>query len=318
MNTKRRIIAAVVIVLMGITVCLAQQIVVVSAEGKTNIYNSLPDAIDKAIDGSIIYLPGGSFKINDESVITKKLCIVGIGHKAKGENVDGNTTIMGNLWFNENSSGSSVIGCYIFGNVNIGNDGTAVNDVIVKCCNVNSIQVKNNTCIGTVACQNYIRNGSQMNRGALFSNNIANSVSSECGKIINNIFVNGSGFNTCYVARNIFLNGQGIDSSGNNSFYDNMAKADVGDNPLNIGDKEWTDLFVKYNNGAITPSSDFHFVDDYKTLYKDYGIYGGSGFNPSGQPPLPFFAAKRIPEQTDASGNLTILIRVNSGEQNNQ
>ena len=97
-----------------------------------------------------------------------------------------------------------------------------------------------------------------------------------------------------------------------------MAKADVGDNPLNIGDKEWTDLFVKYNNGAITPSSDFHFVDDYKTLYKDYGIYGGSGFNPSGQPPLPFFAAKRIPEQTDASGNLTIQIRVNSGEQNNQ
>lgn len=309
MNTKRRLFAAVVTVLMGITVSLAQQIVGVSAEGKTSIYNSLQDAIDKATDGSVIYLPEGSFKITDDDVINHKLCIVGIGHKAISKNADGNTIIAGNLFFKENSSGSSVMGCYISGNVNIG-----VNDVVVKYSNVNSIQRNNETCSGAIVCENYIRNESYLPKGSLFSNNVAARVYCECGRIVNNLILGGS-FNASYVAKNIFLSNTSVDA---NSSFANMAKGNVGSSPINIGDKEWTDLFVKYNNGAVTPASDFHFVDDYKTLYKDYGIYGGSGFNPSGQPPLPFFAAKRIPEQTDATGNLTIQIRVNSGEQNNQ
>ena len=97
-----------------------------------------------------------------------------------------------------------------------------------------------------------------------------------------------------------------------------MAKGDVGDEPINIGEKEWTDIFVNYNNGSITPFSDFAFKEEYQSLYRGCGIYGGSGFNRNGQPPLPFFEAKTIPEQTDAAGNLNIKIRVNSGQQVNQ
>ena len=93
-----------------------------------------------------------------------------------------------------------------------------------------------------------------------------------------------------------------------------MAKSDVGDYPVNIGDIEWADLFVKYNNGTISPVSDFHFAEDYASQYKDCGIYGGTGFNDSGQPPLPFVQARSIPEQTDAMGNLSIKVRVNTGE----
>lgn len=308
----RRIITAVLTVFWGLGVCVAQQIVVVSESGKTKVFNRLQDAIEKATNGSTIYLPNGSFRINDETVISQKVCFVGIGHKAKSLNADGNTTIVGNLCFDEKSDGSSVMGCYITGNVIIGNEESSVNDVVVKCCNVNSIQVKNNACVGTIICQNYIRNGSNLARGSFFENNIAKTVNCECGKIVNNLFINSSGFNTCYVARNIFLNGQGID--GNNISLYNVAKGDVGNFPVNIGENEWSDLFVKYNNGSISTASDFHFKDEYKTLYKDYGIYGGSGFNDSGQPPLPFFEAKSIPEQTDAEGNLTIHIRVNNGE----
>ena len=87
----------------------------------------------------------------------------------------------------------------------------------------------------------------------------------------------------------------------------------MGDYPANIGDLEWDDLFVKYNNGTISPASDFHFAEDYASQYKDYGIYGGSRF--TDQPPMPFIQAKTIPEQTDPSGNMTIKIRVNSGEE---
>lgn len=312
MNIIKRSILVAIAVFLGISASMAQRIAVVAENGETIICRDLQEAIEGASPGSVIYLSSGSFNISDDVKITKKLCITGIGHKAKSDNADGRTAIVGNLWFNENSSGSSVMGCYISGNVNIGNDGSSVNDVVVKCCNVNSIQVKNNNCDGTVVNQNYIRSKSVLKRGTLFINNIATYVTSECGKIYNNIFKNGSTFTTCYVARNIFISGQ---STGNNStFFANMAKSDVGDYPINIGDLEWADLFVKYNNGTISPTSDFHFAENYASQYKDCGIYGGSGFNDSGQPPLPFVQAKSIPEQTDATGNLSIKVRVNTGE----
>ena len=294
-------------VIMGMTVCMAQQIAVVSENGKTSICESLEQAIETATNGSVIYLSGGGFQISDAIVITKKLCIIGVGYKAKSGNVDGSTNIGGNLRFGENSHGSSVIGCYITGNVYVG-----ANDVVVKCCNVNSVQANSDDYTGMVVCQNYIRNDdSWLNKGSLFANNIAYFVNSTCGKIINNVFFGARPhFYSCFVKGNIFLGSLPYDGGGN-TYYANMAKEDIGDDFVNIGEKEWADLFVNYNDGSI--SSDFHFKDEYK-LYKDYGVYGGTGFNTSGQPPLPFFESKSIPEQTDAEGNLTIHIRVNNGE----
>ena len=315
MNIIKRCIFVVISVFFGITASMAQQIAVISESGEVVICQTLQEAINEASNSSIIYLSGGGFQIDDDVKITKKISIIGVGYKAKNENVDGNTTIVGNLWFNENSSSSSVMGCYISGDVNIGSDGSSVNDVVVKCCNLNCIQIKNNNCDGTVVCQNYIRSGSKSNlaRGTIFTNNIATYVNSEFGKIVNNIFIKSSSFGTCYIAKNIFIDGQGIDA--NSTYYANMAKSDVGDYPVNIGDIEWADLFVKYNNGTISPASDFHFAEDYASQYKDCGIYGGNGFNDSGQPPLPFVQAKSIPEQTDATGNLSIKVRVNTGEE---
>ena len=311
MNKKRSIIVTIAL-LFYITVTMAQQIAVVTENGKTAIYQDLQEAIEKADSGSLIYLSGGSYKISDDVKITKKVSILGIGHYAKSGNADGNTLISGNLWFNENSNGSSVMGCYLTGGVEIGEDGSSVNDVVVKNCNLYRIQVHNNTCNGTVVAQNYVRYNSNLARGTLFTNNIVNSVYCECGKIYNNIFVNESGFSASFISKNIFINGQGIGSNSTNTFFDNLAKTDVGDYSANIGDLEWANLFVKYNNAIISPATDFHFVEDYESQYGKYGIYGGSGF--TNQPPLPYISSKSIPEQTDPTGNLTIKIRVNSGE----
>ena len=312
MNINNRLIAVAFTVIMGTTMCMAQRIAVVSENGGTSVFETLQEAINAADNGSIIYLPGGGFPLSDDVVITKKLCIIGLGYSVKSENVDGSTVISGNLWFNENSSGSSVMGCYITGNVNIGNDGASVNDVVVKYCNLNSIQVKNNNSLGTMVNQNYLRNGSNLARGTAFTNNVTPGISSENGTILNNLFVNSSNFTTCYVAHNIFVNGQGI--GNNNTFYANMAKSDVGDYPVNVSEIEWTDLFVNYNNAAIAPASDFHFTEDYKLKYGSCGIYAGTGFNDSGQPPMPYISAKSIPGQTDASGILNVRLRVNTGE----
>ena len=146
---RKRILLAAIAAIMGTAVSVAQQIAVVSESGTTDVYQTLTEAIEGASNGSVIYLPGGGFQIHDSVKITKRLSIIGIGHKAKNENVDGNTTISGNLFFNGGASNSSVIGCYISGNVNIG-ENEAVNNVTVKLCNLNAVNVKNINCTGTL------------------------------------------------------------------------------------------------------------------------------------------------------------------------
>ena len=110
----------------------AQQISVVSSGGATTLYQNLKDAIEGADDGSVIYLPGGGFPIADEVKITKKLTIIGIGHKSNNDNVDGITTISGNLYFIEGSSGSAVMGCYLTGGVYIGDGNISVNNILIR------------------------------------------------------------------------------------------------------------------------------------------------------------------------------------------
>lgn len=310
MKIKQRIIVSAIASVMGISMMMAQQIAVVSKTGTTTVCQTLKEAIEGATPGSVIYLPGGGFQIGDTVKIETKLSIVGIGYKGNSENVDGNTVISGNLFFDGGSSGSSVMGCFISGNVYIGNDGSSVNNVVVRYNNLNSMQVKNNTCTGTVVNQNYIRNGSNFNgAGAIYTNNVSAPVSDLIGaRVANNVFTGGSGFSNCSISRNIFLGGQ--NANGNIS----SGNINGGNAPVNIGDLTWNDLFVNYNNGAITPASDFQMKEQYRLLYGDCGIYGGTGFRKNGQPPIPFIMAKQIPGQTDASENLNIKVRVKSGE----
>ena len=310
MKTNQRIIATAITAVMGISMVMAQQIAEVYPNGTTKMYQTLQKAIEGAVNGSVIYLPGGGFQVPDSVKIKHKVSIVGIGHKANSENADGNTTISGNLFFDAGSSGSSVAGCFISGHVYIGNDGSSVNNVVVRYCNLNSMQVKNNTCTGTVVNQNYIRNGSNFNgASAIYTNNVSAPVSNLNGaKVTNNVFTGGSGFSSCSISRNIFLGGQGTDG--------NISSENIngGEAPVVIGELTWDDLFVNYNNGAITPASDFQMKEQYRLLYGDCGIYGGTGFRKNGQPPIPFIMAKQIPGQTDASENLNIKVRVKAGE----
>ena len=313
MTSNRRYIATVVISLIGAGVAFAQQIAVVSPSGTTSISQTLQQAIKDAEPGSVIYLPGGGFQVLDSVKITKKVSIVGIGHKAKGENADGNTVLGGNLFFNEGSTGSSVMGCYISGNVQIGYDDAEVHNIVVKYCNANSIQVKSNKCTGTTVNQCYLRNSSSFNSAsAMITNNVISSVSGLNGGIVkNNVFKGSSGFDNCSISRNIFLGGQGI--SNNCISSENMAAGNVGDNPKNISEIGWEALFQKYNGGNVTPASNFQYNDDYFMEYRFIGLYGGTGFDDSCQPPLPFIADKKISGQTDPHENLNIKLLVKPG-----
>lgn len=318
---KRTIISVFVALLATVTV-QAQQIAVVSGS-TTTMYQTLAEAIEGATDGCTIYLPGGGFQIADETKITKQVTIIGIGHKSQSENADGNTVISGNLFFNEGSSGSAVMGCYISGNVNIGADEKSVNNILVRYCNLNAFTVKSNLCTGTEINRNYIRSTCNGGNAAVeVTNNVINQLWYVSGGIVrNNVFPSGvSNGDFCLeqiensnISENIVYTGiYGTSQSvGSNNIVYTNTRFTFGDNCVNLNGDEWNALFVK--NAGVSPASDFHFTENYQK-YSGIGIYGGTGFTDSGMAPVPFIEAKDIPDKTDAAGKLKIKIRVKASE----
>ena len=320
-------------ILVTITIT-AQRISVVTESGVTSVYRTLQQAIEEADPGSTIYLPGGGFNIADSVKITKRLTIIGIGHKSDNENADGSTIISGNLFFNENSSGSAVMSCYITGNVNVGENNAEVNDVTIKFCNLNSVQVLNSTCQETVVSQCYLRNTSSFAwSNPTITNCVVHSLKGITGgKISSNIIIShshiGTYTNYCLestnsiINNNIFLPKQSGGyweyyylTGSDNIINNNMTLVDnFGDDCVKIGDVNWNDVFENYNGGSISPVSKFHFKGDYIQYEFEVGIYAGDGFNEDQLAPVPYIISKDIPQQTDAAGKLNIKIRVKAGD----
>ena len=329
---KKSIITVLVALLatMGVN---AQQIAVVSEGGTTTLFQTLDEAVTGASSGSVIYLPGGGFQIKDETKINKRLTIMGVSHKADAENADGGTTIGGNLWFEEGSDGSAVMGVYLTGDVNIGNETDSVQNMIVRYCNINSVQVKRAGCSGITVNQCYIRSNSNMaDNNAKFTNNIMHSVQCVNSGVINHNVVTS----TCRVyeyeyysryeykafakvhnstiSNNILLDpGDGLHSGSGCIVTNNMlCNRSWGDECFNITD--WAEVFVGSING-VSITSNFHLKSDAPgvgkaTDHTDVGIYGGTSFNDDCLAPIPRIVSKVIPEQTDASGKLKIQVTV--------
>ena len=321
---RKRLFWAAFAAVVNVAMAMAQQIAVVS-DGTTTMYQTLKDAITGAPGGSVIYLPGGGFQIADDVKITKKLTIIGIGHKPNGGSADGNTVISGNLFFDGGSDHSAVMGCYISGDVNIGNDGSSVNNIAVRHCNLNSMQVRNATCTGIIVNQNYIRAGS--NYGNSTDNTISNNVMSELrsfsGVLSNNIMMHGNGATWSYyiqatnstITNNFILSAPYYNVSGSVVVNNMASRCPVGEGCIYDSannNKEFDEFFVGWY--GISPASDFHFKGEYKQYENTIGIYAGDGFDDSGMAPVPYIMAKKVAEQTDASGMLNVKIRVKAGE----
>lgn len=337
----KKILLTMLIAIVAVTSMRAQRISVVTSDGETTLYRTLQEAIGAVTDGCVIYLPGGGFTISDDVKITKRVTIIGSGHKAVTDNVDGNTTISGNLFFNAGSSQSAVMGCYLTGNVVIGEDG-AVNDVLVRYCNINSVQVKNSECQETFVNQNYIRGTSDfgstnaeithnilhslggVNNGIIAYNVILSqycffsqytyngtesryaALKADLSKIMNNIIIPTD--NTIRISYYYAINGS------SNSIVKNMMRNAYGEDYINPSDSDWSNIFVNYNGGAINTKSDFHFKDEYKDYENQVGIYAGTGFSDEQKAPTPYIIEKEIDEQTDAQGRLKIRISVKANQ----
>ena len=331
----KKLIFSMIVALMATVAARAQQIAVVS-DGTTTLYHTLQEAIEGAPAGSVIYLPGGGFPISDDVKITKKLTIIGIGHYAKSGNVDGVTTISGNLFFNEGSDDSAVMGCYITGEIQIAEGDKPVNGLLIRYCNLETVRMMNNTCKKTTVNQSFIRNRLLFYGAEGFiTNSIIGSIWDINGGVLSHNIFFSTGYhsykyhvimaNNLTICYNVIINPGNWDISGHNNavcvyqcgnvqILRNMIKGegDYTEDPINIGESNWDEVFVNYQ--GCTPSSDFHFKGDYEKYNGEYGIYGGTGFNDKGIAPVPYVVAKDVKEQTDASGMLYVKIRVNAGE----
>ena len=302
---------------------MAQNISVVTANGATTLVRSLDAAIAIVNEnpGCVVYLPGGGHSVSDDSKITKKVTIIGIGHRMKGENADGFTTISGNIYFNEGSTGSAILGCYLTGNVYIEND---VNDVLVRYCNINEVHV-GNLGKGTVVNQCYIRGGAYFNGAeGEFTHNIATWINDlDRGTIEYNVFTSShysyrddhaiKSCDDCSINHNIIISWATSPHTGSNcQITGNMAANAWGEDPITVGGADWNAVFVKPSGANST--SDYHFKEAYNQYENQVGVYVGNQFNDTGLPPVPYIVAKQIPMETDATGKLNIKIRVNAGQ----
>ncbi|MBR6180743.1 MAG: hypothetical protein IKQ77_05975 [Prevotella sp.] len=305
----------------------AQQISVVSG-ANTNVYQTLKEAIENAPAGSVIYLPGGGFQISDDVKITKKLTIVGVSHRADTDNADGATTIAGHLQFIGESSGSAVMGVYVSGNIYVGDADGGVDNVTIKYCNVNSIQVNNGESNDLYVNQCYLREQSSIAGNVKMENNIMNCIGGGNGAVINNNIIfwrthDGFSIHHCTnssITNNFILNWWNGVYEVNNCFVSNncIGTGSWGENPIILDGVSFDDIFESNNGIAI--SSDYSLkenVDRSKFLGTDgkvIGIEGGTGFSNKGLAPIPYIVDKRVDEKTDASGMLNVKIRVKAGE----
>ena len=302
--TKRMFI--ILMALACTATLMAQEITVVGSNGTTHFYRTLTQAIEKSTDNCVIYLPQGGFALHDSVKIAKKVTIIGVGHRGKHGKVDGVSNIGGNLFFNEGSNGSAVMGCYLGGTLNVN-----VSDFLLRYCNAGNINVIDSA-VGIIINQNYIRGDINFNgaRG-MVTNNILRRVNNMNGGTIRyNVFARDTyiGASNVFITDNVFVVWGSHSGSDIKASHNLFIGAEWGENPLNLTDVTAADVFV--NDAGVSNSSDYHFQEAYKQYETQFGIYAGQGFNDLQAAPVPSLILRSADEQTNTSGQLKVQVRV--------
>ena len=326
----KKLFSTILVAIVATVASYAQTIAVVSSNGVTTMHQTLADAIDKAASGSVIYLPGGGFQLSDETKINKKLTIMGVSHRADTDNAEGATVIAGNIFFEDGSDGSALMGVYVSGTVHVGTVKKAVTNFLMRYSNVNKVDVHNSGCTGMVINQCYLRDYSAFgSTNPTIENCIVHSIAYVNGGTINHNIVRYHFFyynraplywvNNSIITNNFYLDWQnGTYDCNNNTVSNNcIGNAKWGDEPIQIGEgKEWKDVFKNPEPG-VNINADYHLISSIGknagTDGKHIGIYlddNSTGFDDEALAPIPRIISKEIPEQTDAEGKLNIKITV--------
>lgn len=318
--------------LLMTSIMMAQYRVALHSGGNVSIFGgatAFADAYTAAVDGDIIYLPGGN--LTYPGTIDKSLTIYGVGHYPAATTATDKTLLTGNLSIGENADNLHLEGIHLTGTLTF-NTNAKVDDVVIKRCRLGAINYPGDR---TTPSENNIILESVINTDVRVANTLNLIISNN---IIGDEFFNG--YNTgitnnvfltqnyhyyfrdtdnCNVTNNIFVNsGYFINNCNNNSFSYNLFINSPG-----FGANTFTNNHVNVDMTTVfqtMPSTDFEYTNDYSLLpaaqstYLGFdgvqaGIYGGNyPFKVNSVPTNPAITAKSVSPQTDNNGEINVQI----------
>ena len=113
-----------------------QKLIAVQNENNASFYRTVDEAIENAVSGDYLYLPGGSFTISKP--INKTLHIYGVGHNPDSCAATGITHLSGEINISGESDYGSLNGLLISGNINFMTDLSEIDNkyFAIERCNI--------------------------------------------------------------------------------------------------------------------------------------------------------------------------------------
>lgn len=115
----------ILIILKNYSITYSQAAIALESGGNTTIYQNLDSAMAHAVDGDIMYLPGGSFTpAGGTWVINKRINVYGAGYFPDSSFATGQTILNGNINIRTGADGGLIQGLYVTGNITFGTNNT--------------------------------------------------------------------------------------------------------------------------------------------------------------------------------------------------
>ena len=337
---KTKLFSIAVIATCFATMTQAQQKFNVQNGTKTEFYDDLGTAVQKAVSGDTIYLPGGIIKYsNDELIIDKKLALIGAGcdidsigglqrTELRKNSSIGYTDLI--ITFGEGSNGSLITGC-VFGT--IGNNAANLENITIYRNYINYGIGLSNQSKNIFIRENVINGG--INGGnatnCWINNNLIFGYHITYG-----FYATMSNLNNSYICNNVIYNSYSIDYTFACTFENNyIGTSSLGGTNCTFNHNAFIgEVNFPYNSNAgsnnlINQQTINTFQGDYLNYPKnlqiredspcknagtdgtDIGIFGSS--TPYMAIPFnPHIEKAVIGSQTDNAGNLKVDIKVSA------
>ncbi|MCB9222575.1 MAG: hypothetical protein R2780_13135 [Crocinitomicaceae bacterium] len=337
-------LTALTLSLFGLISTLNAQKVALHSTGSIQHFTgttAFADAYTASNPGDTIYLPGGGF--TPPATIDKSLRIYGAGHYPDSTQVTAKTYINGNIALTDNADGFYLEGVDINGQLGFSYN-TSIDNVIIKYCKMNKIDVYGNNTFTTPSnnllfINNVVKGDvllSNAQNSALYNNIIEARIQNSYGNLIENniVMFSYTGVSSYYsihgdnniVNNNIFLNASnryfvGVSNQINNNIFI-VASPIFGTTPITSGNYypvTQSSIFISQSGTTFDYSHDYHLQSPSTYLGVDateVGIYGGfNGYKEGAVPSNPHFQLKTIAPTTNSSGLLNV--QINASAQDN-
>lgn len=345
---KKFIFLLFIVLLNGVWVVRAQDLIAVQNGGAPSFYTQFTDAVNAANSGDTIYLPAFIYSTNNMT-ITKELHIIGVGHNPDSTIATGFTQLNGNINIGDGSSNGSIEGVYLSGRIEfhtplahpITSGFQIIRNNIQELVFYNDgtqIHYSNNLIIENIIRENIYGNPSSIQldiQSNIISNNIVmnNFFAFGYNNVIkNNLFLNKdnngqtiTNMNGCLFENNVIFRMNGA-SDNNCIFRNNLSNhpiANYNQSGTNISTDNiyvndgGSNIFVNYPNiTSFSYSNDFHLdpTSPGKNAGKDgtdVGIYGGAyPWKEGSIPNRPHIIYSNIGNSTNSNGALPVNIKV--------